>query len=222
MFTGIIEATGTLRQLRQTGGDWRLEIASDRLDFSDVVLGDSIAVSGVCLTVVSQGNASFAADVSNETMRCTSLGGLQTGDTVNLEKALTPTSRLGGHIVSGHVDGLAELIDVQADGRSTRLCYRVPAELARYIAAKGSVCLDGVSLTVNQVDGVEFTVNIIPHTAANTTIRHYRPGRQVNLEVDVVSRYLERLFSPLAGGGKTGVTLDTLGKAGFLDKGHRN
>lgn len=222
MFTGIIEATGSLRQLRQTGGDWRLEIASGTLDFSDVALGDSVAVSGVCLTVVAWENGCFAADVSNETMRCTSLGKLQTGDAVNLEKALTPTSRLGGHIVSGHVDGLAELIDLQPDGRSTCLYFRVPAELARYIAAKGSVCLDGVSLTVNQVNGVEFSVNIVPHTAACTTIRDYRPGRLVNLEVDVVSRYLERLFSPLTNDDEAGVTLETLEKTGFLDKGHRN
>lgn len=222
MFTGIIEATGTLRKMHQTGGDWRLEIVSDKLDFSDVVLGDSIAVSGVCLTVVARESDGFTADVSNETMRCTSLAGLKTGDTVNLEKALTPTSRLGGHIVSGHVDGLAELVDIQPDGRSNCLRYRVPADLARYIAAKGSVCLDGVSLTVNQVSGVEFSVNIIPHTAACTTIQHYRPGRMVNLEVDVVSRYLERLLSPSEDPGEPEVTLDTLGKTGFLDKGRRN
>lgn len=222
MFTGIIEATGSLRQLRQTGGDWRLEITSGTLGFSDVIPGDSIAVSGVCLTVVALGSDCFTADVSNETMRCTSLAGLKTGDAVNLEKALTPSSRLGGHIVSGHVDGLAELIDLQSDGRSTRLWFRVPAELARYIAAKGSVCLDGVSLTVNEVTDLEFSVNIIPHTAACTTIRDYHPGRLVNLEVDVVSRYLERLVTRPGGDSVAGVTLETLGKSGFLDKGPRN
>lgn len=222
MFTGIIETTGTIRQLSQTGGDWRLAVASDSLDFSDVALGDSIAVSGVCLTVVALGGDGFTADVSNETMSCTSLGSLNKGDLVNLEKALMPTSRLGGHIVSGHVDGLAELIDQQPDGRSTCLRFRAPAELARYIAAKGSVCLDGVSLTVNQVDGVEFSVNIIPHTAACTTIHLYHPGRLVNLEVDVVSRYLERLVSAVRGQDEPGVTLDSLTKAGFLDRGSGN
>lgn len=218
MFTGIIEASGTIRQLQQTGGDWRLEIASDTLDFSDVSQGDSIAVSGVCLTVVAQTSNSFTADVSNETLRCTSLGALQVGDMVNLEKALLPTSRLGGHIVSGHVDGLVELVDLQPEGRSKCLRYRVPRELAKYIAAKGSVCLDGVSLTVNAVEDLEFTVNIIPHTALSTTIQQYRPGRQVNLEVDVVSRYLERLLSPLAGSDSASITLDTLANAGFLNK----
>lgn len=214
MFTGIIETTGKVQQLEATGGDWRLEIVADGFDFSDVALGDSIAVSGVCLTVIRFSERSFCADVSNETMACTSLGALKRGALVNLEKAMTPSSRLGGHIVSGHVDGLATLLSKTPDGRSERLIYRVPKELSRYIAAKGSVCLDGVSLTVNSIDNDEFSVNIIPHTAERTTLHEYQPGRQVNLEVDVVSRYLERLLQ-VDKGTESGITLESLTKAGF-------
>ena len=217
MFTGIIAATGKVRKLESRGGDWRLDVASDHLDFSDVALGDSIAVSGTCLTVISFTDNSFVADVSNETMRCTSLGSLQQGSLVNLEKAMTPSSRLGGHIVSGHVDGLAELLSIEDDGRSAKLSYQVPEDLSRYIAAKGSVCLDGVSLTVNEVEGSRFTVNIIPHTAERTTIHLYRPGQKVNLEVDVISRYLERLLSHGAEHAEqSGLTLEQLARAGFI------
>lgn len=216
MFTGIIQATGRIGAIRDSGGDWRLVISSTQLDFSDVALGDSIAVSGVCLTAVALGVDSFEADVSRETLACTTLRELKLGALVNLEKALTPQSRLGGHLVSGHVDGIAELLSRRPDGRSERLVLRVPPALARYIAHKGSVCLDGVSLTVNEVDGNEFGVNIIPHTAECTTLQEWRPGRQVNLEVDVISRYLERL---LQGGdrqtGSAGLTIDQLARAGF-------
>lgn len=194
MFTGIIEATGQIEDLKASGGDWRFTVSSRKLDFSDVKIGDSISVSGVCLTAIEIKDISFVADVSNETMNCTAMGQLVKGDLVNLEKAMMPTSRLGGHIVSGHVDGLAELVSKSNDGRSERLVYKVPAELARYIAHKGSVCLDGVSLTVNKVDGNEFGVNIIPHTTSETSIHLYQIGRKVNLEVDVISRYLERLL----------------------------
>lgn len=214
MFTGIIETTGKVQQLQATGGDWRLEIVAGQFDFSDVALGDSIAASGVCLTVIRCSEQGFCADVSNETMACTSLGSLKRGALVNLEKAMTPSSRLGGHIVSGHVDGLATLVSKTPDGRSERLVYRVPEALSRYIAAKGSVCLDGVSLTVNDVNGDEFSVNIIPHTAQRTTIHEYQPGRQVNLEVDVVSRYLERLLQADKG-TESGITLERLARAGF-------
>lgn len=214
MFTGIIEATGTLAASNPRGGDVRMTIASDTLEFGDVGLGDSIAVNGVCLTVIALEDRAFLADVSNETLRCTSLVSVKEGAMVNLEKAMTPTSRLGGHIVSGHVDGLATLQSRTPEGRSEKLVYEVPAELARYVAAKGSVCLDGVSLTVNEVHGQKFSVNIIPHTAQQTTIQHYQPGQQVNLEVDVVARYLERLLT--AGGqGAQGLSLDTLRSAGF-------
>ena len=216
MFTGIIEATGHIKSIRETGGDWRVTVSSAALDLSDVKLGDSISVNGVCLTALNISANDFSADVSRETLACTTLQGLHEGAQVNLEKALTPQSRLGGHIVSGHVDGIAELLSRKADGRSERLEFRVPQELARYIAHKGSVCLDGVSLTVNAVKACEFGVNIIPHTAERTTLQGLQPGSQVNLEVDVISRYLERL---LQGGelekASAGLTLDQLTKAGF-------
>ena len=214
MFTGIVEATGTVRSIRESGGDWRLTIASGGIDFSRVALGDSIAVSGVCLTVIETGSDCFVADVSRETLACTTLGDWQPGEPVNLEQALTPQSRLGGHIVSGHVDGVGEVASRRPDGRSERIDICVPQALARYIAHKGSVCMDGVSLTVNEVGDDSFSVNIIPHTAAGTTLQHYRSGRRVNIEVDVLSRYLERLLeqgrSPAAG-----LTLDKLAASGF-------
>ncbi len=217
MFTGIIATTGTVSSIRVSGGDWRLTITSPELDFADVALGDSIAVSGICLTAVELLPQSFVADVSRETLACTTMGSWQQGELVNLEKALTPGSRLGGHIVSGHVDGVGELVSRRSDARSERLVFRVPAELARYIANKGSICIDGVSLTVNEVDGNEFGVNIIPHTAQRTTLHLYKPGRCVNLEVDVIARYLERL---LGGGDKPheGLTLEKLAAAGFTGK----
>jgi len=194
MFTGIIETIGTIADLRQRDNEWRVTVVSGKLDLSDVKLGDSIAVSGACLTVVALDGNGFQADVSNETMRLTSLGLLEQGSAVNLEKALQPTSRLGGHIVSGHVDGVGELESLEPDGKSWRLVFKVPDNLARYIATKGSICIDGVSLTVNEVDGARFAVNIIPHTQKETVIQYYQPGCKVNLEVDLVSRYLERLL----------------------------
>ncbi|MDX1490295.1 MAG: riboflavin synthase [Pseudohongiellaceae bacterium] len=194
MFTGIIEALGEISQLQLREKEWRLRISSPSLDFSDVVLGDSIAVNGVCLTVTGLGNASFDADVSNETMELTTLKALTHGSRVNLEKALTPTKRLGGHIVSGHVDGVGELIATRPDGASIRMDFRAPAQLAKYIAQKGSICIDGTSLTVNTVKGAVFSINVIPHTQAETIIQDYREGQQVNLEVDLISRYLERLM----------------------------
>ncbi len=218
MFTGIIETTGVIERLVPTGGDSALVIKAPRLGFDDVSLGDSIAVSGVCLTVTRLLEQGFQADVSNETLSRTSLGSLRQGDLVNLEKALRVSSRLGGHLVSGHVDGLAALLSRTADGRSERLLFRAPRALARYIAPKGSVCLDGVSLTVNEVADDTFAVNIIPHTAERTTIHLYRPGRQVNLEVDIISRYLERLLTgpdgPAAQAG--GLTETFLTQHGFV------
>jgi riboflavin synthase len=194
MFTGIIEATGNVALLQQNDNQWRLSIDACTLNLSDVSLGDSIAVNGTCLTVVSIEDQIFKADVSNETMNLTTLGQLKVGSLVNLEKALQPTSRLGGHIVSGHVDGVGELVSIEPDGKSQRLVFKAPEKLARYIAGKGSVCIDGTSLTVNQVMGARFTVNIIPHTQEQTVIRHYFEGCKVNLEVDLISRYLERLM----------------------------
>jgi len=207
MFTGIIETTGTVARLEQLQSEWRLEIATGALDLSDVALGDSIAVSGCCLTVVCLGDASFSADVSNESMRCTNLGSLQTGSRVNLEKAMSATSRFGGHIVSGHVDGVGELLSMMPEGKSQALRFAAPKELAHYIAAKGSICIDGTSLTVNEVSGSEFAVNIIPHTQQETVISEYKPGREVNLEVDIIARYLERLMSKEVGSGVAASTL---------------
>lgn len=217
MFTGIIEATGTIARIEQIGGDWRLHVASRAMSFADVALGDSIAVSGVCLTAIAIEKAGFAADVSIETLDCTTLGSLKVGDAVNLEKALTPQSRLGGHIVSGHVDGVGELVSRRPDSRSERLVFRVPQALSRYIAHKGSVCIDGISLTVNEVQGNEFGVNIIPHTFERTTLQGCKAGRKVNIEVDVISRYLERLLQQ-GSMADTGVTLEKLQQAGFAGK----
>jgi len=217
MFTGIIEATGEITGLEQVGGDLRAEITSDALDFSDVGIGDSICVSGVCLTVVTLAGNRFTVDISNETVSLTSFATLKTGARVNLEKAMQPSSRFGGHIVSGHVDGLAELVSRKADGRSERLDFRAPAQLKKYIAAKGSVCLEGISLTVNAVTGDHFGVNIIPHTAEVTTFGKLNPGDKVNLEVDIISRYLERLVSGDPEKAVSQVTMDQLVRCGFAD-----
>jgi riboflavin synthase len=214
VFTGIVEATGSVRSIRESGGDWLLTITCPAINFSRVALGDSIAVSGVCLTVVETGADWFSADVSRETLACTTLGSWKPGEPVNLEQALTPQGRLGGHIVSGHVDGVGEVLARRPDGRSERIEIRVPQELARYIAHKGSVCMDGVSLTVNEVGADHFSVNIIPHTAGRTTLQYYRPGRRVNIEVDVLSRYLERLLEQGRAPAE-GLTLDKLAASGF-------
>ncbi len=201
MFTGIIEAIGSVENLVETDSDWRLRVATGKLDLSDVKLGDSIAVSGCCLTVVELMEQGFAADVSGETLRCTTLGELKPGMKVNLEKAMLATDRFGGHIVSGHVDGVGVLRSMAPEGGSQRLEFEVPPELARYVAAKGSICIDGTSLTVNQIDGNVFTINVIPHTQEETIIGAYAAGQKVNLEVDVVARYLERLNSADQGAG---------------------
>jgi riboflavin synthase len=218
MFTGIIEALGTIRQLQRSEGDIQLEIASGELDLTDVRLGDSIAVNGVCLTVTAVQAQSFVADVSVETMDYTSIGQLQSGDAVNLEKALTPSSRLGGHIVSGHVDGVGEIIERFDDARSMRMWVKAPSELARYIAHKGSITVDGVSLTVNKIAGSDFELNIIPHSAERTLLVSYRPGRLVNLEVDLIARYLERLLTADKDNDASGagVTMAQLAESGFL------
>lgn len=194
MFTGIIEVMGTVAALERRGGDVRLKIACEQMDFSDVSLGDSIAVNGVCLTVVELSGNGFAADVSGETLSLTSIGSLAEGSRVNLEKAMRSGDRFGGHMVSGHVDGLAEVVSRHSDARSERFRIKAPAELARYIAHKGSVTIDGTSLTVNAVDGCEFELNIIPHTLEKTIIGGYQPGTRVNIEVDIIARYLERLL----------------------------
>jgi riboflavin synthase len=193
MFTGIIEALGQVNEFALRNKEWRLRISCPALDFSDVKLGDSIAVNGCCLTVTEFDKQSFCADVSNESISLTTFQYLKTGSKVNLEKALTPQTRLGGHLVSGHVDGVGEIISLADDGGSWRIEVRVPDGLAKYIAQKGSVCIDGTSLTVNAVSGAVFGVNIIPHTQQATIIHTYKLGHKVNIEVDLISRYLERL-----------------------------
>lgn len=205
MFTGIIEAVGAVAALQPKGADLRLYLRTGKLDLADVKPGDSIAVNGVCLTAVALPGDGFWADVSGETLERTTFGELRVGRPVNLEKALTPTTRLGGHLVSGHVDGVGEVLERRAAGRSERLRIRAPAPLARYIAEKGSIGVDGISLTVNRVDGAVFDLNIVPHTLAETTLADWRPGRRVNLEVDIIARYLERLVlgekAAVSGGG---------------------
>jgi riboflavin synthase len=194
MFTGIIEALGSVSDLQLRNAEWRIRISSKVLDLSDVKIGDSIAVNGVCLTVVQMVAQDFSADVSAETMKLTTLHNFSKGTVLNLEKALKAGGRLGGHIVSGHVDGVGELLSIKPDGGSIQMSFRAPVELARYIAKKGSICIDGTSLTVNEVNGACFSVYIIPHTQAQTVMHTYQKGERVNLEVDLISRYLERLI----------------------------
>lgn len=218
MFTGIIEATGKVSSLQQVGTQWRLAITSKQLDLGDVKIGDSIAVNGCCLTVVTLQPHTFSADVSNESLACTTLGNLQTGSRVNLEKAMLASARFGGHIVSGHVDGVGKLLNAQPDGDSIRFEFEAPAAIAHYIAAKGSICIDGTSLTVNAVDGAKFSVNIIPHTQLETISSDYQAGQRVNLEVDIIARYLERLLtgSVVKDADKNGkITAELLARHGF-------
>jgi riboflavin synthase len=196
MFTGIVQATGQVTAVEQRGGDLRLQLDAGRLasrvEAARLAVGESIAVSGVCLTVVEFANGHFAADVSRETLALTTLGRLRPGDAVNLEAALRAGDPLGGHLVSGHVDGIAEVTGVSGDARSLRVAIEAPDELARFIAAKGSVALDGVSLTVNEAQGRRFGVNLIPHTVEHTTFCGVAAGRQLNLEIDVLARYVQR------------------------------
>lgn len=217
MFTGIIQAVGEVAGLEPRGGDLRLRVRTGKLDLTDVALGDSIAVNGVCLTAVELPGDGFAADVSRETLSLTSLGQLRPGSPVNLEKALTLATRLGGHLVSGHVDGLGSVVERRDDARSVRFSIEAPAELARYIAHKGSITVDGTSLTVNAVEGCRFELNIVPHTLQETIMDGYVPGRRVNLEVDLVARYLERLLlgERAAEPGPHGIDMAMLRRAGF-------
>jgi riboflavin synthase len=215
MFTGIIEAVGTVQKTFQADGEWRFEIAVGDLNVSDVSLGDSIAVSGCCLTVVSKSSNSFSADVSNETMRCTVLGELSNGDPVNLEKAMRATDRFGGHIVSGHVDGVGNVTAIEPESKSLKITFRVPSSLSRFVAAKGSICIDGISLTVNEVNGNYFTVNVIPHTQLETVVKEYKVGRSANIEVDLIARYLERLFEGKGAENNKGVDLEFLKTNGY-------
>lgn len=196
MFTGIIESIGKVKSMQPTGGDIRLTIESDGLDFSDVKLGDSIASNGICLTVVEFGHNHYSVDVSRETIARTALADLKPGHTVNLEKAMLPTTRFGGHIVAGHVDGVGVVRKLQKDARSIYIEIEIPYELAHYTATKGSITLDGISLTTNLVRDNIVSLNIIPHTAQVTNIaQHWLVGNKVNVEVDIVARYLERLLN---------------------------
>jgi len=218
MFTGIIQAIGSVAAIEKRSGDMRLRIATGKLDLGDVQLGDSIAVNGVCLTAVTLPGDGFVADVSRESLSLTTLGELAVGARVNLEKALSLSTRLGGHLVSGHVDGIGKVVERADDARSVRFVIEAPRALARYIAHKGSICVDGTSLTVNGVDGARFELNIVPHTLQETIMDGYAPGSAVNLEVDLIARYLERLIlgDAAADAASGGVTEELLRRAGFL------
>lgn len=220
MFTGIVETVGEVRERREEGGDARLRIAAPGLQDPALRSGDSIAVGGVCLTAAEVEADGFVADVSGETLTTTALGDLAAGSRVNLERAVTPSTPLGGHMVTGHVDGVGELTGITEEGRSWRITVRAPDALARYIAPKGAICVDGVSLTVNEVDGARFGVNLIPHTLERTTLGGMRQGCRVNLEVDIIARYLERLLlgDRAAEAGEAsagGLTYERLAELGF-------
>jgi riboflavin synthase len=196
VFTGIVLDVGKVQARDTRGGDARIVIAFDRFDPAGIRIGDSICVQGCCLTATELPGRAFAADVSRETLSVTTLGDLAVGSPVNLEPSLKAGDALGGHLVSGHIDGVAEVISISGDARSQRLKFGVPGDLARYIARKGSVAVDGVSLTINEVEGATFGVNIIPHTQTVTTLGKLTVGARVNLEVDQVARYVERLLGP--------------------------
>ena len=211
MFTGIIKAKGSVRAIQRRGGDVRMTIAADELPWSRYNIGDSISVNGVCLTAVELLDDGFCTDVSVETLDVTTLKQLAESDTVNLEPALCVGDALGGHLVSGHVDGIGMLISRTDDARSVRMDFEVPAGLARYSARKGSVCIDGVSLTINEVSGNTFSLNIIPHTAEVTTLGDFEPGTAVNIEVDLLARYIERML----GNDGDGLSIDFLREHGY-------
>jgi riboflavin synthase len=219
MFTGIIQALGTVASIDCKDGDMRLVINTGNLGLDDCKPGDSIAVNGVCLTAVSYCSEQFIADVSTETLSKTSLGELKPGSPVNLEKALTLNTALGGHLVSGHVDGLANVVDLHEEARSIRYTVELAAELQHYIAAKGSVTIDGASLTVNRVEGNRFDVNIVPHTQEKTIFQYYQLGSKVNIEVDIIARYLERLINGKADAQDHSDErlMETLVKSGFIE-----
>ena len=220
MFTGIIEATGKIVAITPTQGDIRLKVQSDYLDFADVKLGDSIASNGICLTVVEQGKDWYAVDVSRETLNKTAMQQWQIGDVLNLEKAMLPTTRFGGHIVTGHVDTTGTVKLIKNDSRSIYIEIEIPSEFTKYVATKGSVTVDGISLTSNLVEGNVISLNIIPHTAQVTNIaRHWKVATKVNIEVDVVARYLEKLLvstpDNMSNSNHEGITLNFLQQNGF-------
>lgn len=212
MFTGIIKTRGKVARIESRGGDVRLTIRAPEIDWSDFETGESISVNGVCLTAVELCDDGFVTDVSTETLNVTAMSAIVDGDDVNLEPAVSLGERLGGHLVSGHVDCIGTIIACHSDARSIRLQIEVPEKYGRYIAKKGSICVDGVSLTVNEVSARSFDVNIIPHTADITIIGGYRAGTRVNIEVDLVARYLERLLST---DGDSGITREFLRAHGY-------
>jgi riboflavin synthase len=220
MFTGIIQSLGAIQAIESRSGDARFTLQCGELKMDEVALGDSIAVNGVCLTVVEKKPQSFVADVSGETLSRTTLGSLKVASVVNLEMAMTPTMRLGGHLVSGHVDGVGKVLRRWSDGCSERFVVKAPDNLAKYIAEKGSICIDGISLTVNRVDGSEFELNIVPHTLQVTSMGQFVAGTSVNLEVDIIARYLERLMLGDTAASKNaatgGVTAALLQENGFF------
>ena len=218
MFTGIIESLGKVESLQSVGGDIRLRIQTS-LDMSDVHLGDSIATNGICLTVVEWGSNWYAADVSRESLNRTTLAQWKVGQAVNVEKAMLPTTRFGGHIVSGHVDAVGEITVVREDARSLYFEVTAPVEIARYLAEKGSVTVDGISLTINHLRGNILSLNLIPHTAERTNIGSWKTGAKVNLEVDILARYIERLLLGEKAAQvpqQSKISLDFLAANGFL------
>ncbi|KLN67010.1 MULTISPECIES: riboflavin synthase [Vibrio] len=216
MFTGIVEAVGTLTAITPKGEDISVTVEVGKLNMSDVKLGDSIATNGVCLTVVDYSDTSYTADLSLETLQKTGFTDYQAGDKVNLEKAMLPTTRFGGHIVSGHVDGVGEVVERNQVGRAIEFWIAMPAEIAKYVAEKGSITVDGISLTVNDLRKNAFKLTIVPHTGEETTIADFHIGRKVNLEVDVLARYMERLLtSQQEQQPESRITLDFLQQNGF-------
>lgn len=218
MFTGIIEAVGTIKAININAQGARLVIATNNLDMSDVKLGDSIATNGICLTVVAHDQQSYSADVSNETLKRTGFVNYGVGMAVNLEKAMLASTRFGGHMVSGHVDGVSEILSIINNGNSIEYWLSMPGDIAHYIAEKGSVTIDGTSLTVNALSDGKFRLTIVPHTVKETVFAHYQIGTKVNLEVDLIARYLERLLTKeiAADEPKSNVTESLLKKAGFM------
>ncbi len=217
MFTGIIESQGKIRKIEPINGDARFYIETGKMDLADVQIGDSIACNGVCLTAIELFENGYVADVSAETLKVSTLVDLSAGSNVNLEKALRLQDRLGGHLVSGHVDGIGQVVSIRQEARSWRYQVEAPLELAKYIAGKGSICIDGTSLTVNEVNERVFDVNIVPHTRQETIIGNYQVGTQVNLEVDLLARYLERMLTaPQAEQNASPISKEFLAENGFL------
>lgn len=215
MFTGIIAAEGHIAKIEPTNGDYKVTIDVGKLDMSDVQIGDSIAANGICLTAIEFSDSYYVADVSAETIQVTNAASWKVGSPVNLEKALRLQDRLGGHLVSGHVDGVGQVTAISQDARSWRYELEAPVEICKYIAAKGSVCINGISLTVNQVNACKFGVNIVPHTRQETTIKHLQVGSSVNLEVDLLARYLERMMSAPQAEQGSKITPEFLAENGF-------